>query len=604
MNKYLAYTRKIADSTPPDRNRVVDTVRAGAILVVVVGHWLAASIWLQANDEIALMNSLEWIPYAGWVTWVVQVMPIFFVVGGYANGRALASQADRFEYGDWVTRRVRRLFTPVVPLLVAWTILIVVLGPFLPSDVVRAGAMSATVPVWFIAVYVAVTAIAPVAYRWWRSAGLWSIVILSLCAILVDYLRFGHNVPGLSWVNFLFVWMAVHQFGFWWAARERDRKPITIGMGLTIAGVSLGVLITVTWIGWYPVAMVGVPGAEVTNMTPPTFAIALLGFMQAGFIWVASGPIGRFARRPGPWHGVVAVSGVMMTIYLWHLTAMTLVASVFLFAFDGVVFRIEPGTTAWWLSRPVWLAALVTVTLALVAVFARFEWRVRDTPPPARTGFVIAGVLLVAGAAAAVAYFGLAAADATVNWIIPIAAFVGAGIMGAYPAQRIKKADSTLLDAPPDRGEERSEFVDPCAEALSRQELHHGATPCLRSFAGRILRESGQRVAEKISRDASEVRARTGIRGVLSKGHARRRWAHPHPRGPPGRRARIIGRWQWVLKQHNERPGRSVDGQRCTIRSISTSSYGKGRTPLDAPRHAEASCGERSVNMRPSTGDA
>ena len=127
---------------------------------------------------------------------------------------------------------------------------------------------------------------------------------------------------------------------------------------------------------------------------------------------------------------------------------MTLVASVFLFAFDGRAFRIEPGTTEWWLTRPIWIAALVVVALALVAVFARFEWRVRDTPPPARTGFVIAGVLLVAGAAAAVAYFGLAAADATVNWIIPIAAFVGAGIMGAYPARRRKKHETVDTDEP------------------------------------------------------------------------------------------------------------------------------------------------------------
>lgn len=450
MNEYLAYTRKIANSTPPDRNRIVDTVRAGAILVVVLGHWLAASIWLQANDEIALMNSLEWIPYAGWVTWVVQVMPIFFVVGGYSNGRALESKADGFEYGDWVTRRVRRLFTPVVPLLVVWTVLIVVLGPFLPSDVVRAGAMSATVPVWFIAVYVAITAIAPVAYRWWRSIGLWSVAFLSVCAITVDFIRFALDVPGIGWVNFLFVWLGVHQVGFWWAQRERNDTAITTGTGLTIAGVSLGVLVAVTWIGWYPVAMVGVPGAEVTNMTPPTFAIAVLGLMQAGIIWAASGPIGRFSHRPRPWHGVVAVSGVMMTIYLWHLTAMTLLASVFLFAFDGAAFRIEPGTTEWWLTRPIWLASLVMVTLALVAVFARFEWRVRDTPPPARTGFVIAGVLLVAGAAAAVSYFGLATTDATVNWVIPIAAFVGAGIMGAYPARRTKKVDATRLDAPVD----------------------------------------------------------------------------------------------------------------------------------------------------------
>ena len=201
MKKYLAYTKKIAEATPESRNRVVDTVRAAAIIVVVLGHWFAASIWLQANDEIALMNSLEWIPYAGWVTWLVQVMPIFFLVGGYANGRALASKIDAdgaVDYGDWVTRRVRRLFTPVIPLLVVWTLLIIVLGPFLPADVVRAGAMSATVPVWFIAVYVGITAIAPLTYRWWQSAGLWSLVILCGAAVVVDYIRFGLDITGVG----------------------------------------------------------------------------------------------------------------------------------------------------------------------------------------------------------------------------------------------------------------------------------------------------------------------------------------------------------------------------------------------------------------------
>ncbi|MGI9667674.1 MAG: acyltransferase family protein [Acidimicrobiia bacterium] len=441
MKKYLAYTRGIADDTPETRNRVVDTVRAVAIIMVVFGHWLAASIWLQPDDEIALMNSLEWIPYAGWVTWVVQVMPIFFLVGGYANGRAIASAGESFAYGDWVTKRVRRLFTPVIPLLIVWTLLIIFLGPFLPSDVVRAGAMSATVPVWFIAVYVGITAIAPFTFRLWQRWKVWSIVLLSAFAIGVDVIRFTGDISGIGWINFLFVWATVHQVGYWWAQRERNGNPPETRPSLAFAGLSLGVLIAVTWIGWYPVAMVGVPGSELTNMTPPTFAIALLGFVQAGIIWAASGPISRFAHRPKVWHTVVAVSGVMMTIYLWHLTAMTLVASVFLFAFGGEAFRIEPGTTEWWLTRPIWLAVLTTVTLLLVGVFARFEWRVRDTPPPAKTSYVIAGLLLITGATAAVAYFGLATTDATVNWIIPIAAFAGAAIMGAYPAMRSRERD-------------------------------------------------------------------------------------------------------------------------------------------------------------------
>jgi hypothetical protein len=437
MNKYLTYTKGIAEDTPDSRNRVVDALRGAAILVVVLGHWLAASIWLNPDGEIQLMNSLEWIPHAGWVTWIVQVMPVFFLVGGYANARALASaEPVGVNYANWVTMRVRRLFTPVIPLLVVWTVLIVVIGGFLPSDVVRAGAMSATVPLWFIAVYVSITALAPFTHRLWRAYGLSSFGALCAAAIAVDIARFRFDVAGIGWVNFLFVWAAVHQLGYWWASRESDGTGISVVTGSSIAATSLFALILLTAVGWYPVAMVGVPGSELTNMTPPTFAIAILGFVQAGVIWAASAKISQFAHRQSVWHSVVAISGVMMTIYLWHLTAMTLIASVFLFAFDGAVFKIEPGTTAWWVTRPVWLLALIIVTLALVAIFVRFEWRIRDSPTPQRTRNAVAGILLVVGAAAAVSYFGLATTDATVNWIIPIAAFAGALIMGAYPSKR------------------------------------------------------------------------------------------------------------------------------------------------------------------------
>ena len=217
------------------------------------------------------------------------------------------------------------MFTPVIPLLVVWTLLIVVVGPFLPSDVVRAGAMSATVPLWFIAVYVSITAVAPVTYRWWKSVGLASVVVLLGAAIVVDVLRFAVGVPGIGWTNFLFVWAGVHQLGYWWASREASERPISASTGGAIAAVSLVALIAITWIGWYPVAMVGIPGSELTNMTPPTFAIALLGIVQAGFIWLLNDPIDRLVQGERLWHGVVAVSGVMMTIYLWHLTAMLLV---------------------------------------------------------------------------------------------------------------------------------------------------------------------------------------------------------------------------------------------------------------------------------------
>jgi len=132
---------------------------------------------------------------------------------------------------------------------------------------------------------------------------------------------------------------------------------------------------------------------------------------------------------------VVAISGVVMTIYLWHLSAMSLVAAAGLFAFDGAAFRVEPGTTAWWLTRPLWLAVLLAVTLGLVAVFARFEWRISDAPAPRTRRVVTVGMLLVAGSAAAVAGIGITTPDAVVHWIIPAAAIAGAAMLGALPTR-------------------------------------------------------------------------------------------------------------------------------------------------------------------------
>ena len=155
-------------------------------------------------------------------------------------------------------------------------------------------------------------------------------------------------------------------------------------------------------------------------------------------IWGTEGVVRRWTSRARTWHFVVAVSGVIMTVYLWHLSAMAIVASAGIFLFDGAAFRIEPGTTAWWLTRPIWIGVLVVFTLALVFVFAPFEWRINQKPAPEHVRRIVAGVLLTAGSAAAVAYYGLVSEDASINWIIPAAAIGGAVMVGAIPRRRKK----------------------------------------------------------------------------------------------------------------------------------------------------------------------
>jgi hypothetical protein len=153
-------------------------------------------------------------------------------------------------------------------------------------------------------------------------------------------------------------------------------------------------------------------------------------------IWGTEGVVRRWTSRAGTWHVVVAVSGVIMTLYLWHLSAMAIVASAGIFLFDGAAFRIEPGTAAWWLTRPIWIVVLTAFTLVLVHVFAPFEWRINRQPAPEHVRRLVAGVLLTAGSAAAVSYYGLVSEDASINWIIPAAAIGGAVMVGAIPRRR------------------------------------------------------------------------------------------------------------------------------------------------------------------------
>jgi hypothetical protein len=178
-------------------------------------------------------------------------------------------------------------------------------------------------------------------------------------------------------------------------------------------------------------------------MTPPTFAIAVLGLVQFGIIGGTRPAVQRLTARPGAWHGVIAFGGVAMTVFLWHLTAGMLTAAAGLAVFDGAVFKVEPGTWWWWVSRLPWFLVLGLLTLVLVAVFARFEWAISEARLSRPWWVVICGVLLLVGASAATALVGIASKDGGLDWwrgLIPLAAFAGAALIGAWPAFTRRRA--------------------------------------------------------------------------------------------------------------------------------------------------------------------
>ena len=430
--RYMSGVDRAVDNTPADRNRVVDTWRVIALTVVVLGHWLSASVWIQSDGDVIVMNTLEWIPYAGWFTWVVQVMPIFFFVGGYANARAL--DRKRTNRRTWIVSRFRRLFTPAVPLILTWTVLALVLSSFIDADLVYAGVLNATIPVWFLAVYLVLIAIAPVTYAWWKRSGWVSVATLGAIALIIDVAYIGFDVPGLGWINYLFVWSFVHQLGYAWATADSSRRPTTAGFGLGLATLALATLVVLTTLGWYPVAMVTIPGGGPNNITPPNMAVGILALVQIGIILATSGVVGRIASRPRAWRWIVAISGLMMTIYLWHLTSLSLVTAVGIFAFDGVFFSIGPGTALWWITRPLFDLVLAAGLAILIAIFGRFEIDINTSFRPMSRRFVTIGLVSTIVALTGTAFAGVVTRDATINWWIPIAAIIAAALIGAYPA--------------------------------------------------------------------------------------------------------------------------------------------------------------------------
>lgn len=372
--------RAIARETPARRNRYVDLLRAVSIMVVVAGHWLMAAPTVDIGVRFTLSDMLQVAPWTRWLTWLFQVMPLFFVVGGYANAASWESaRSSGRGYGAWVGRRLQRLVRPVAPFILVWCALGLVarwLG--LGHAIVREGSRAAFIPTWFLAVYVLVVLSAPGMHRLWRRFGMSSFWAMALGAAIVDVVARGSGVEEVRWINYSVVWLALHQVGFAWrdGTLAEPRRALSFALG------GLTALVVLRGLADYPVSMVTVPGETAANSTPPTLALLALGVTHAGIALAMERPARRLLEGAALWTFTVFVNGIIMTLYLWHATVMILVVAVAELP-GGIGLRFVPNSAAWWASRPLWLLALGIVLAGFVAVFGRFEGQRRATASPA-----------------------------------------------------------------------------------------------------------------------------------------------------------------------------------------------------------------------------
>ena len=406
---------RMVDETPADRDRYVDLVRAFSILVVVVGHWLMAVIYLDA-DGIRGESALDVVPGLWLATWVLQVMPLFFLVGGFSNLVAWRSTRRKGQsYGDFLRSRVVRLMRPTMVFIGVWTGAAVIIRAAFPRsfDELAMATELLAKPLWFLAVYVLVVALSPLMLAFHARYGVRALVVMGAAAAAVDVLRIGFDVPGIGYLNFAFVWLFAHQLGFFYADGVLTAFSKKV-LG-SVAVLSLGALAILTGSGIYSPSMVGMETEAASNNSPPTICLILLTVWLTSAAMLVRPAASRWLQRRKVWAGVVAANSMIMTIFLWHLTAAFLAVLVlFPIGFP----QPAGGTAVWWAWRPVWLMVLTVVLSGFVAVFARFE-RPRAVAPAQRRlrsatdGIVAGGVVALVAGLAGFATYGFALGPVT-----------------------------------------------------------------------------------------------------------------------------------------------------------------------------------------------
>ncbi|MFD5887464.1 acyltransferase [Streptomyces sp. NPDC060334] len=362
---------RIEARTPAHRDRAIDGLRALALLAVPIGHWMLGGLTL--DGEGALHNASPLASFGGLApaSWVLQMLGVFFLVGGYAS--VLSFRRRDGSTAEWLRGRIVRLGRPVLGVTAVWALLApVAYAAGVPETTLRTGATLVIQPLWFVGVYVVVTALTPYCVRAAGRLGGWAAAPLLGSVAVVDFLRYGpfaDSVP--SWaalLNILPGWLFAYQLGVSWGERRVDRR----GAWLLLVGGSVlfAALLTVFH---YPASMVGVPGEARTNSHPPSLLVLALAAAQSGAAILLRDRLARLLARPALWAPVVVVNLCAMTVLCWHQTAMLAAAVPGSLLGGAAGLTTAPDSVGWLLARAAWLPVFGALLVGIARYARRFE---------------------------------------------------------------------------------------------------------------------------------------------------------------------------------------------------------------------------------------
>lgn len=427
-----------ANSPRPTRDLAVDYYRVSGVVLIVLGHWLAGSVTYH-DGQFGRQNPLVDMPWTQWLTWPFQAVPTFFLVAGYAGAVSWTHRRDTegVSRQTWLQHRLARVLGPTAAYAVLVSVVVVVLGMCgVAGSVLEYAGWAVAMHLWFLAVYLVVVSLTPVAIAAHRRWGLWAPAVLALAVAAVDAVRLSTHVHYLDWVNYLLGWGALYQLGIAWrGGLLTGRRP------WLLAGVSAVALAVLIWLRVYPVSMIGVPGQTIDNTTPPTVALLAFAGVQTGIVMALAPALNRALRAIRVERVLSIANNNIMALYLWHMIPVVIVAIVGYPA--GLLPQPPEGSAAWWLARLEWVVVLSVVT-AVEIVLLWWARRIFASPLPLlgvplterwAEPVMFVGAALAAYALAVVAAEGFAP-DGRFPWPIAIVFAAGALFAALRPAAR------------------------------------------------------------------------------------------------------------------------------------------------------------------------
>nr|WP_245193320.1 acyltransferase [Kocuria sp. JC486] len=369
-----------------DRDLAVDAARVGALVLVVCAHVLLVTlVTVPGTGGVSLTMAPTRHSWFWWFSWIVQIMPLFFVVGGFSSAVSWARFADGpgASVGAkalcWIRGRLLRLAQPAA---VLWVSLAVVTAGALaagaPVGEVRLALSGLGMHLWFLGAYALCLALVPLTHAAHRRHPYLSLGALLVVCAAAEIPRL---VTGDHWWGLLSlgpVWVTIHQLGYFRAdgTAARARGPVMV----LAAGAGYLALWALVSTGWWVRDMLA-------GLNPPSLTLVVLGFSQACLLQALTPALSRLMS----WRPVQAAAWLIgsrpVTLYLWHLPVIVLVMSVWWLSNAP---EPEPASGRWWLWRIPLALICWAGSLAVVRMFGR--WETTAVLPPATRARALAVV--------------------------------------------------------------------------------------------------------------------------------------------------------------------------------------------------------------------